>query len=124
MNEEAISGRETDASFTISSSNGGRMSFSKSPRSSDKNEGDGFKKPKSRKEAWSVLKAPKPQTSKGLNKLKCSNLFVVSSHRFICGCRSFLPLVCLNPLLQYVSECESFKDRGGSAKALNLANMY
>ncbi|KAL0784937.1 hypothetical protein Bca101_001182 [Brassica carinata] len=28
MNEEAISGRETDASLTISSSNGGRMSFS------------------------------------------------------------------------------------------------
>ena len=36
----------------------------------------------------------------------------------------FFSLKGLNPLLQYVSECESFKDRGGSAKALNLANMY
>ncbi|KAF8102429.1 hypothetical protein N665_0198s0133 [Sinapis alba] len=40
---------------------------SKSPRSSDKpspsnKKGDGFKKPKSRKAAWSVLKPPKPQT--------------------------------------------------------------
>ncbi|CAH8386409.1 unnamed protein product [Eruca vesicaria subsp. sativa] len=98
LNEEAISGRETDASSTSSSSNGGRMSFSeprvepsretngelkrkkseeqnhpsKSPRSSDKPSsskkkgGDGFKKPKSRKEAWSVMKPPKqPQTNKG-----------------------------------------------------------
>ncbi|CAH8386374.1 unnamed protein product [Eruca vesicaria subsp. sativa] len=46
----------------------------KSPRSSDKpspsnkKEGDGFKKPKSRKEAWSVMKPPKqPQTNKGSN---------------------------------------------------------
>ncbi|KAF8082708.1 hypothetical protein N665_0809s0010 [Sinapis alba] len=105
LNEEAISGRETDdASFpTSSSSNGGRMSFSepkiepsretngdlkrkqsegvteeqnhpsKSPRSSDKPSpsnkkgGDGFKKPKSMKASWSVLKPPKPQTNKGSN---------------------------------------------------------
>ncbi|KAL0673222.1 hypothetical protein Bca4012_001203 [Brassica carinata] len=102
LNEEAISGRETDASSpTSTSSNGGRMSSSepktessreangdlkrkqsegvseeqshpsKSPKSSDKPSpsnkkgGDGFKKPKSRKEAWSVLKPPKPQTNKG-----------------------------------------------------------
>ncbi|CAH2069421.1 unnamed protein product, partial [Thlaspi arvense] len=35
-----------------------------SPSSS---KGDAFKKPKSRKAAWSVLKPPKPQTKKGLN---------------------------------------------------------
>ncbi|KAF2581578.1 hypothetical protein F2Q68_00000825, partial [Brassica cretica] len=47
---------------------------SKFPRSSDKpspsnkKEGDGFKKPKSLKEVWSVLKPPKqPQTNKGSN---------------------------------------------------------
>ncbi|KAG2297321.1 hypothetical protein Bca52824_043990 [Brassica carinata] len=100
LNEEALSSRETDASPTSSSGNGGRMSFSepktepsretngdlkrkqseeqnhpsKFPRSSDKpspsnkKEGDGFKKPKSLKEVWSVLKPPKqPQTNKGSN---------------------------------------------------------
>ncbi|XP_018476977.1 uncharacterized protein LOC108848067 [Raphanus sativus] len=101
LNEEATSGRETDASVpTSSSSNGGRMSFSepkvepsretngdlkrkqseeqnhpsKSPKSSDKPSpsntkgGNGFKKPKGRNAAWSVLKQLKqPQTKKGLN---------------------------------------------------------
>ncbi|KAF2578007.1 hypothetical protein F2Q68_00000830 [Brassica cretica] len=96
LNEEALSSRETDASPTSSSGNGGRMSFSepktepsretngdlkrkqseeqnhpsKSPTSSDKpspsnKKGGGFKKPKSLKAAWSVLKPPKPQTNKG-----------------------------------------------------------
>ncbi|CAN8248485.1 unnamed protein product [Cochlearia groenlandica] len=108
LNDEAINGKNTDASSPSSSSNEAKMSFSepesskvapsretngdlkrkqsevvseeqnrlnKSPRqlqsgdrpSPSNRKGDAFKKPKSKKVDWSVLKPPKPQARNGLN---------------------------------------------------------
>ncbi|KAG2246274.1 hypothetical protein Bca4012_090744 [Brassica carinata] len=130
LNEEAISGRETDAlpqtlalmeedepKIEPSRKTNGDLKRkhaegvseeqnhpSNSPRSSDtplpsnKKGRNGFKKTKSRKEAWSVLKPPKPQT----NKVQISSTFFFDiklalpiCFYFICDSRSFLPLVCI-----------------------------